>query len=248
MIAFFAAVQFLTIMPPLIRRPFTPAELGRSVAFFPLVGFLIGGILAGLDRAGEWTRLPITVTSALLLMAWMIATGALHLDGLLDTCDGLFGGRTPEDRLRIMRDERVGAFAVIGGILLLLLKFVTVAELPILQRGTALIMSATVSRFGMTLLIVLFPYGRAEGLGRDMKDHARGMQVIIAAAIAALVGLLLDHWHGLLIMVVAGLIAWVLGRFALTRLPGLTGDIYGALCEVLEVLVLLAFVAGRGSL
>lgn len=247
MTAFLAAVQFLTIMPPLIRRPFTAAELGRSVAFFPLVGFLLGGVLAGVDRLGEWLRLPVTVASALVLIAWVVATGALHLDGFLDTCDGLFGGRTFEDRLRIMRDEHVGAFAVVGGILLLLMKFVTLSEVPYLQRGAALILAATISRAGMALAVVIFPYARSEGLGRDLKDRAGAKEAVLAGIGAALISVILAPVRGLAIMIVAGLAAWVLGRLVLTRLPGLTGDIYGAICELLEVLALVAFVvAGAG--
>src|SRR5438128_442116 len=104
MIAFLAALQFLTLMPPVVRRPFTRDELGRAVGFFPVVGLLLGGWLAGADRLCEWLRLPPGVAAVFVLVAWVTATGALHLDGLLDSCDGLFGGGTPDDRLRIMRD------------------------------------------------------------------------------------------------------------------------------------------------
>lgn len=239
-----AAVQFLTLAPPLVRRPLTPLELGRSVGWFPLVGLLIGGLLAGLDRCLAWV-FPPAVVAALVLAAWVVFTGALHLDGFLDSCDGLFGGHTPEARLRIMRDERAGAFAVIGGVLLLLLKYAALAGNP--ERLAALLIAPVVGRWGMTLAVVAFPYGRAEGLGRAMKDHAGRPQILLASIVAvAVVGgvTAIVGWRALMILPLAGVVTWVVGRFTLRRLPGLTGDIYGALCELLEVVVLLVFVAG----
>jgi adenosylcobinamide-GDP ribazoletransferase len=241
-----AAVQFLTVAPPLVRRPFSGEELGRSVGWFPLVGIVLGGMLAGLD----WLlglAFPSGATAALVLAAWVLSTGALHLDGFLDSCDGLFGGRTPEARLRIMRDERAGAFAVIGGILLLLLKYAALSNNP--DRLAALLSAPVIGRWGMALAVVAFPYGRAEGLGRAMKDHAGWLQfalatVIAVAAAAGIAIVLPGGWRALPAIPLAGAVTWVGGRWVLRRLPGLTGDVYGALCELLEALVLLAFVAG----
>jgi adenosylcobinamide-GDP ribazoletransferase len=235
-----AAVQFLTLAPPLVRRPFTPNELGRSVGWFPLVGLLLGGLLAGLD----WCLgrvFPPGVTAALVLAAWVICTGALHLDGFLDSCDGLFGGHTPEARLRIMRDERAGAFAVIGAVLLLLLKYAALAGNP--ERLVALIVAPVIGRWGMAVAVVGFPYGRAGGLGRAMKDHGGRAQAVFASAVALAVAVPAGI-RALLTLPLAGLVTWLVAWFVLRRLPGLTGDIYGALCEVLEAVVLLAFVAG----
>lgn len=240
-----AAVQFLTVTPPLVRRPFTAEELGRAVGWFPLAGILIGGGLAGLD----WLlglAFPPGVTAALVLAAWVLGTGALHLDGFLDTCDGLFGGHTPEARLRIMRDERAGAFAVIGGILLMLLKYAALTGNP--DRLAALIVAPVVGRWGMTVAVIAFPYGRPEGLGRAMKDNAGWPQAAVASvsAVAAvtLIAVVGRGERALLTLPLAAAVTWAGGRFVLRRLPGLTGDIYGALCELLEVMVLLVFVAG----
>ncbi|HKI34071.1 MAG TPA: adenosylcobinamide-GDP ribazoletransferase [Gemmataceae bacterium] len=240
-----AAVQFLTVLP-LVRRPFSPKELGRSVGWFPLVGALLGGLLAGLD----WLlglAFPPGVTAALVLAAWVLVTGALHLDGFLDSCDGLFGGHTPEARLRIMRDERAGAFAVIGGILLLLLKYAALAGNP--ERLAALVLAPVVGRWGMAVAVVGFPYGRPEGLGRAMKDHARWPQALLASlfagtVVAGIAVVVPGGWRALLAIPLAAGMTWIGGRFVLRRLPGLTGDVYGALCELLEVATLLLFVAG----
>lgn len=239
---FLAAVQFLTIAPPLVRRAFTPAELGRAVGYFPLVGLLIGGFVIGLDRLLA-SFLPSNVTAALVLTGWILCSGALHLDGFLDSCDGLFGGRTPEDRLRIMRDERVGAFAVIGGVLLLLVKYQALTAIS--PRSAPLGLAPVLGRWGMGLAVVAFPYARAEGLGRAMKHHAGWSQALLASAIAIAAAWFAAGWIGLVILSLCGALIFLLARFVLTRLPGLTGDVYGALCELLEVLVLLSFVASE---
>jgi adenosylcobinamide-GDP ribazoletransferase len=241
-LGFLAALQFLTILPPLIRRPLTAAELGRAVGWFALVGALLGGGLAGVDWA-LGLLFPPGVTAALLLAVWVLATGALHLDGFLDTCDGLFGGRTPEARLRIMRDERVGAFAVIGGILLMLAKYSCLVALA--SRWAALVVAPAVARGGMATAIVALPYARPEGSGRWMKDHAGWQQAILAAFTVVATAFLAARWLGLVVVALAAVTTVVVAAFVLRRLPGLTGDVYGALGEMLEALTLLAFVAGE---
>jgi adenosylcobinamide-GDP ribazoletransferase len=243
-LGFLAALQFLTVVPPLVRRPFAPAELGRAVGWFSLVGVLLGGVLVGADRLLMWL-FPPGVTAALILAVWVLATGALHLDGFLDSCDGLFGGQTPEARLRIMRDEQAGAFAVIGGVLLLLVKYACLAALA--SRTVALIVAPAVARGGMALAVVAFPYARAEGLGRCMKDHAGWSQVTLAGITVVATATLAAQWLGLIVVGVAAVTTLAGAAFVLRRLPGLTGDIYGALCEMLEALTLLVFVAGEKS-
>jgi len=241
-IGFLAALQFLTVAPPLVRRQFTAGELGRAVGWFAVVGLVLGAGLVGADNA-LGLLFPPGVTAALLLAVWVLATGALHLDGFLDACDGLFGGHTPEARLRIMRDERVGAFAVIGGILLLLVKYSCLAGLA--SRGVALIVAPTVARWGMAVAVVAFPYARPEGSGRWMKDHAGWRQVALASITALGTAALAARWLGLAAVALAAVVTMAGAVFVLRRLPGLTGDVYGALCEILEVLTLLTFVAGE---
>ena len=243
-IGFFAALQFLTIAPPLIRRPFTAAELGRSVGWFSLVGAVLGACLAGVDW-GLGLLFPPGVSAALLLTSWVLLTGGLHLDGFLDSCDGLFGGHTPEARLRIMRDERVGAYAVIGGVLLFLVKYACLASL--LDRTAALVVAPTLGRWGMAVSVVIFPYARAEGLGRTMKDQAGTKHAALAGLVALAAAVLTAGWVGAAAFVISLVATAAIATFVLVRLPGLTGDVYGAQCELLEALTLLVFVAGGKS-
>src|SRR5574341_624807 len=111
MAAFIAAVQFLLVSPRFIRRPFTPQEMGQAAGFYPLVGLLLGAVLAAVDYLLSYL-FPLQVRCALVLALWIALTGALHFDGFLDTADGLLGASMAERRMEIMRDERVGAYAL----------------------------------------------------------------------------------------------------------------------------------------
>ena len=238
------AVQFLTVAPALLRRSITPLELGKSVAHFPLVGLLIGLLLFGLHRLLE-AVFPAGVGAAILLGVWLLCSGALHFDGFVDAVDGLLDGRTTEDRLRILRDERVGAFAVAAGGTLLLLKFGALGAVG--AKPAALIAAPLLGRWVMSAAIALYPYARAAGLGRAMKENSGWQQFAIASALTTAALAALAPLAGIAAtaaaVVVVGLAAWLLIRFTLGRIPGLTGDIYGALCEVAETLCLLTLVA-----
>ena len=239
--AILVAAQFLTTMPPVIKRPFTNQELGRAVAFFPLVGLGLGLVLAAINALLN-LLFPPNLSAALLLAAWILLTGVLHLDGFLDACDGLFGGFTPESRLHIMRDERVGAYALAGGVLLLLIKFTAITSVPNLT--TALILVPTLGRWAISLAVVSFPYARETGLGRTMKNEAGSAERLLATAVALIVAIFAGGLLGLAAMVAVALTVWLGSKYVMKRIPGLTGDIYGALCEISEVIVLLVFVAG----
>ena len=236
------AFQFLTVAPPLLRRTIAPDELGRSVAFFPLVGLAVGLLLNGL----YWLLsaiFPQVLVAAMVVGVWIACSGALHFDGFLDAVDGLLGGRTADDRMRILRDARVGAFAVAGGVTMLLLKFAAIGGI-----GTgALIVAPLLGRWVISWAVVLFPYARAEGLGREMKDNAGWPQAVGASAISLAALVLLAPSIGIAAtftaVVVVGLCAWLLIRFTLARIPGLTGDIYGALCEVGETVCIVTLAA-----
>lgn len=240
--AFLAALQFLLLSPAFIRRIFTDREMGASVGFYPLIGALLGGLLA----LGDWLLagiLPLPARSALVLIAWVVLTGALHLDGFLDACDGLLGGFTPERRLEIMHDERRGAYALAGGFLLMLLQYSLLNELGTL-RAAGLLLAPILGRAGIALALIACPYARSKGLGKAIKDNAGRPQALLAllTALAALAWLGWAHGPGAaLAAAAAGLAVWGLTlRFTLRRIPGLTGDIYGMVCVLVETAALLA--------
>jgi adenosylcobinamide-GDP ribazoletransferase len=238
-----AAVQFLTIVPPLVRRPFTGAEMGRAVGWFPLVGMLIGGLLVLVDL-GVRRLWPAGVSATLVLAVWIVVTGGLHLDGLMDSCDGLLGGRTVEDRLRILRDPRIGSFAMIGGVLVMLTKWSVLAGMTNnADRLAALVLAPVLGRWSMTATIGSCPYARPEGAGRAMKDHLRTGDDMLARGITCAVLIGTASWmHGVLwlaAMLMSTGVTYAVAAFACRRIGGVTGDVYGAVCELSECAVLL---------
>ena len=243
MIALLAAFQFLSILPPVIKRPFTPEELGQSVGFFPLVGLILGGILVGANLLLDLV-LPPAVAAVIVVALWVALTRALHLDGLMDTCDGVFGGMTVKRRLDIMRDSRVGAFGVAGGVLALLAKTAAVASLN--GQVVPLIMTAVLGRWAMSLAVITFPYAREEGLGRAMKDHTGWKSLLLATVIAGLVAWSCGRCTGVIFAGGVVIIWLALSQFFVKWLGGLTGDTYGAICELIECCVLIGYVALNG--
>src|SRR6185503_1772886 len=154
MIPLLTAFQFLTIFPAVIRRVFTAAELGRAVGFFPFVGLALGGIFYGME-IGLRLIFPPPLVAVLILAGGRLLTRGLHFDGFLDSCDGLFGGFTPERRLEIMRDSRVGAFGVAGGGLLLLAKYAAILSLT---HVSGLLLAPILGRWALSIAVFGYPY------------------------------------------------------------------------------------------
>jgi len=234
-----AAFHFLTIIPPIRQIPYSSEDLGKSIAYYPLIGFFIGPLLWGMYHLlGFVFALP--VTAALLIALWIGISGALHFDGFLDTCDGILGGANAEERLAIMKDERVGAFGLVGGTLLVLIKYSALISLDGLI-DQALLIAPLVSRWGMALVIVGFPYGRNAGLGLTIKQFADWKRVIIGLFITVTLVWFISGVNGIFIFTGATLIIWLTAKYISRKIPGLTGDSYGAINEIAEALVLIGF-------
>ena len=212
--------------------------MGPARAYFPLVGLGLGAILLGLDFAAR-QALPPLVVGALLVAALLVLTRALHTEGFLDSCDGLFGGYSRVERLRILRDTHVGAFAVIGGVALLLLKWTLIVSIPDEARTGLLLIFPCLSRFGMVATMAFFPYAREHGLGTSFQDGRTRWQVVFGLATAAAAGGLFLGVTGVLLLGAVTGVSLVLGRWITGLLGGMTGDTYGAVNEVAEVAVLL---------
>lgn len=240
MIPIIAAFQFLTIFPALIKRMFTPQEMGRAVGWFPLVGVALGFSLFGVNYVARLV-FPPTVAAALTLSAWVIFTRAFHLDGFMDTCDGLFGGWTPERRLEIMKDSRVGAFGVAGGILVLLIEYSALSSTT--KLFPSILLAATLGRWASPLVIYSFPYAREDGLGNEMKRNVRWQEVVVSTLIAGITAWVMLGWLGFVFMLGAAAVGFLTSLYAMRLLPGLTGDIYGTVTILVEMLILAAFTA-----
>jgi adenosylcobinamide-GDP ribazoletransferase len=232
------AFTFLTIVP-LGQLPERPP--GHAFAYFPLVGLAIGGLLLLLHSLS-----PSELRPWVLLLAWVVITGGLHLDGLGDSCDGLLAHTSAELRLSIMKDPRAGNWAVIGLIVVLLGKLTALAHAP----AWAILAAPVWGRWAMVLAALAFPYGRpgAHSLGAYFREGLGRAQWVGATAFAFLsLGLLalsgLIDPLALLGAPLALLLALGGGRWAARRLGGgLTGDVYGAICELTELVMLVVIV------
>jgi len=235
---FLAALQFLTIIPLPWRREVSPKDLGRSMGYFPVVGGIIGLILAGLSRL-LGLLLPSAVVNMLLIICLVVISGALHLDGFTDTCDGIAGHKTPEERWQVMHDSRVGSFGIVGVCCLLLVKYISLNNVPETLLMATLVLMPVVSRWAMVYAIFAYPYAKPSGLGKVFKQEARWPSLVMATLIALAVAMALFRLAGLAVMLSAWVITVVMAIYLKRKFSGLTGDTYGAINEVAEVGVLL---------
>lgn len=235
---FLYALQFLTITPIPWRREVSPEELGRSAGYFPVVGLIIGLILVGLN----WLFgliLPAAVVSALLIVSLVVITGVLHLDGFADTCDGIAGHKATEDRWRVMHDSRVGGFSIVGIVLLLLVKYVSLNSIPLPLMMTTLVLMPVISRWATVYAIFAYPYAKPSGLGKAFKQGTSWPRFTMATLIALAVAIGLAQLIGLAIMFLIWVMTVVMAAYLKSKFSGLTGDTYGAINEVAEVGVLI---------
>lgn len=236
------ALTFLTAIPFWSSSRDGAANLSASLPYFPLVGLALGGVLAVLDWAMAWA-LPIPLRSAIILLVLALLTGGLHLDGLMDTCDGLFGGKTRERKLEIMRDSAVGSFGAAGAFLLLLVQWSALASLEAEARMAALILFPAAGRWAMTLVVTLFPYARAEGTGRAFHGGIPRYAIPLAAATTAVTSAVIaGRLGGIALYAIVTVAALLLGWGMARQLGGLTGDTYGATNQVVEAVALVTIV------
>ena len=242
-----AAFHFLTVLPLPGAHHLRDEDWGRATAWYPVVGLVLGAILAALDWGLRWLW-PEELAAALLLLAWVALTGALHLDGFVDCCDALLAPVPVERRLEILRDVHVGAFGLVGAVLLLLLKYAALVALPVGFRLPALLLVPVLGRWGMSGAVLLWPYARpGAGLGRMSKTGAGRGQLAIAT-LTTLVVVGLAWWAGLggvalALLVLTAVVVLISAQWVQSRIGGLTGDVYGALCELIETVNLLVLVA-----
>jgi len=207
-----------------------------------VVGLIIGLLLAGLNWLLGWF-LPIAVVHVLLIVFLAVISGALHLDGLADTCDGIAGGKTPEERWRVMQDSRVGSFGIVGVCCLLLVKYVSLNNVPQSLVMTSLVLMPVISRWAMVYAIFVYPYAKPSGLGKVFKQGVNWLKFVMATLIALAVAAALARLAGLAIIlaIIPGIwvIVVIMATYLKRKFSGLTGDTYGAINEVAEVGVLL---------
>ncbi len=231
-----------------------------------MVGLLLGLVLACLDLLMQWgypiltdenRHFPPALSASILVVALAALTRALHLDGFMDCCDALFGGFDRERRLAILRDSHVGAFAVVGAVSLLLLKVAAIMALPMPVRFWLLLLFPCLSRWGMLLVLELFPYARTQGIGVPFQPDAaqterhgprwrsvlvawkKRRQLLAGLVVALVATVALAGPGGLALLALAIGVAAALAWWASRLLGGVTGDVYGAVNEAVEAMVLI---------
>ncbi len=245
-----SALRFFTRLPLPPELDGAEAPRLEAMAFaVPLVGLVVGGAggLVLLLAENLWTPF----VAALLALATMAAiTGALHEDGLSDTCDGLFGGHTREKRLAIMRDSRIGAFGALALIILLPLKASLLAQLADSEGASplaALLASASLSRGLMLVPFALLPAARTDGLAHGVGMISLGAlaQALVVGAVVALAALTMASPARLALAALAGLAAALLiTRLARAKIGGVTGDVGGTAQQLSELAILAVLAAG----
>ena len=233
------AVTFLTRLPLPVRGEVTPDDLRASMAWYPLIGLALGGMGWGIF-AGSRRLFPGELLSAVLTIVLLeMCTGALHLDGFMDTCDGLGSGAPRERALEIMKDSRVGAMGVFGAIALLLLKIAAMAALAPAQARLPLLLGMMGARAIPPLDVSWFRYARAQGTAGAFTHGKAPAMLPLALASVLVAAWLIGQWTALVLIVVAlGLTLLVQLRIA-KLLGGLTGDVYGMGIELTETFMLL---------
>jgi adenosylcobinamide-GDP ribazoletransferase len=232
------AFQFLTIVPWPRSEVYRPEDLGGSMAFYPVVGAVLGSLMAVVYLAGA-EIFPEGVLRPALVVLLIILTGGLHLDGLADVCDGFYAGRTPADALRIMKDPHLGTMAVIGIVSVLLMKVVLLSYLPTTALYSALCIFPAVSRGGMVWGTWMAPYARPEGgTGESFFQTLGHRHVWIASTFLAIWAVLCAGWSAVIILTLAAVTTKLFVGVCRGRIGGMTGDTLGALNELLEVLTL----------
>ncbi|RLC34427.1 MAG: adenosylcobinamide-GDP ribazoletransferase [Candidatus Nealsonbacteria bacterium] len=246
------AIRFLTIFPiasfPLSNNSNQDEEEGlvenfaNSMAFFPLVGMLIGVSLVVLRRIFYYLPVSPLVGDTLVLIVWIWLSGGLHLDGFADSIDGFSGGHNKEEILNIMKDSATGAKGVVALVSLLLLKFVLLVEMPLFLKDAVLFFTPTVGRWSMVIAAFLGKPARLKNsMGKLFMDYVGWREVIFASLTLAVVGILLFRLYFIPLVIIGIGIVLLILKYCHKRINGISGDVLGAINEIVEVFILLTF-------
>ncbi|MBW4421023.1 MAG: adenosylcobinamide-GDP ribazoletransferase [Myxacorys californica WJT36-NPBG1] len=231
-----AAMMFYTCLP--IPSGWT-LEFRGIARVAPLIGVVIGGLVGLLDWGLAYVGMPLLTRSAIAVAVWIALTGGLHLDGAMDTADGL-AVTDPQRRLQAMSDSVTGAFGAIAAIVILLLKTVALSEID-RDRIWVLMAVAGWGRWGQLVAIVLYPYLKPTGKGAFHKESIRSLWEVLPSFLLlfGLSGTLYEQpIRAIALLVGGGAIGLLVGAWLDRKLGGQTGDTYGAIVEWTEALLL----------
>ena len=230
-----AAVQFLTVIP--FPKSFVSGEkdLEKCVTFFPVVGLLIGLIIAAIDHIIGFI-LPPFPASVITVIALIGISGGLHMDGLADTADGFFSARPRDKMLEIMKDSRTGVMGVIAVVFLILLKISLLLSLSLPFRFGIIMLMPIAGRCSLVIMMTALPYVRSEGgLATAFGGGKSWLNVLWVSAFLVAAGWIAAHGVGLLACLSSLIMAVLFAVYCFRKIGGYTGDTLGALCEITEI-------------
>ncbi len=244
------ALAFLTVIPQRFReREVGDADLAASRFAYPFVGAALGLVLAGLSEALRLYGTGPPLAAFLLIAAGIGISGALHLDGLADSSDGLFLGGGSQRRLSVMRDPHVGSYGVAAIVLVLMGKYAALSSISERGRALTLLAALTISRTLVLVSAGLARYARPEGTGRILVNATTPRDALGAALLSILMGQVFGGLAGSIAAGFALILAFSLTRWATHKIGGVTGDTLGAIVELGEMVVLVTIsFLGKSSL
>lgn len=244
--AFLVGLQFLTRIHISNRTVWNDEEFGKSVSYFPIIGWIIGAFLCLLYFLLEPLNVPL-LTGFLLVVGELFLTGGTLADGLMDSSDGLFSGRSKERCLEIMKDSLIGSFGMLSILIYVLLTTLCLGSADT-SLYLVLIAMPTLGRLNLVISICEYPYARPYGMGKSFAAYRSRWAVEVAAVTALLPAL----FFGFVYFILAGfaiLLGLYLNRWVVSKIGGTTGDTYGFVNQITEAFIALLFVIlTRGNL
>ncbi len=240
---FCTALRFLTIVPVAWRAEEDPHQFNRCLPFFPIIGVLIGAF-GYLAASLALFVLPQQVVAVIALIYLAFISGFLHLDGLSDSADGLLSARPREDSLRIMKDSRAGAMGVVVVVLVMLAKYSALSSIAADKICLTIFFMPIAGRCAILFFMARLPYAKPEG-GLGLLFYSDSTKTAAVVSFLSLLALLAVLAPSKLIIALLAIMAMNLffGRWCCQRLGGATGDTLGAVCELTEAVMAIAFTA-----
>ncbi len=228
-------IQFFTRVPISIQVPASDSDFAKGVKWLPLVGLLIGGILAGSHMLCAPYFNAFTLAVGMVFLE-VFLSGGLHLDGLADSFDGLYSNRGKERILEIMKDSRIGSNGALALIAVLLFKIALLTNLEADQRTIALLLMPVISRFGIAFGSYISVYARENGMGQFFIGNISTPQILATTCMTVLV--LMIYVKSLIVFAVALVFNIFYVRHVKRIIGGMTGDTLGAMIELTELVQL----------
>lgn len=229
-------IQFLTRIPLPISLNVTDEDFTKGFKYFPVVGSIIGGLIYAIHfilrgYIGNFTMAVVIV------LCYLYITGGLHMDGLSDSADGLFSGRSKERILEIMKDSRIGSNGALSMVFVVLLKVAFMTEIPVQDLGFVLLVMPMISKYNVVLITSISKYARNEGMGNWFIGKVKKSELLFSTLFTFGIIMLVNPMY-LFIVLGSGLFGLMFRKFCYKQIDGLTGDTIGALSELTDVVVL----------